>query len=166
MEKRIISALVVNKSNVLSKVVRLFSARNFNIHSLAVGPTEDDRISRMTIVVRGDDRVLDQVMKQLDSLIDVIKVVDLGKEEIVAKEFMIVKIEPCSTEERILALLMIDTIKESRVIYNGEVITVEMTAREDKIRKFLESMERFTIREVVRSGTIAVSREMIVSNIA
>ena len=152
-----ISVLVVNQSGVLSRISGLFSGRGFNIESLNVAETNDPDISRMTIVTRGDDKKIEQVTKQLNKLVDIIKVSDLTEEGFVDRELILVKMnaEPRVREEilRIVEIFRAKVVDVSSVTY-----TVEITGDEGKIKGFLEMLKPLGIKEIVRSGRIAISR--------
>lgn len=154
----IISVLVENHFGVLASVAGLFSARGFNIDSLAVGETEDPTVSRMTIVAHGDERVIEQIVKQLNKLIDVIKVQDLTLEENIARELVLVKVNAGAARRSDL-LQIVNTFRAKVVDVNPEALTVEVTGTEEKIDAMLELFRPFGIREVVRTGTVALSRK-------
>ncbi len=156
--KHTISALVENHFGVLARVAGLFSARGFNIDSLAVGETEDPSVSRITIVSQGDDRVLAQIIKQLDKLIDVIKVTDLGKESMIDRELVLVKVA-ADTETRSDVMQIVNTFRAKIVDVNPQFLTIEVTGGESKVDAMLELLSPFTILETVRTGSIAISRE-------
>ena len=158
MKKHIISVLVENKFGVLARVANLFSARGFNIDSLAVGETEDPTISRMTIVLRGDDKILEQVKKQLNKLIDVISVQDFTRQECINREIIMMKV---SVEEKKSAemLKIIDSVGAKVIDAGPETITVEETGDGAKIHALLELVRPYGIKEIVRSGTIAIGKE-------
>lgn len=156
--KHTISVLVENHFGVLAHVAGLFSARGFNIDSLAVGETEDPSISRMTIVAHGDDRVIEQIMKQLNKLIDVIKVQDLTSEDNIARELVLVKVHAtASTRSDILQV--VNTFRAKVVDVNPKSLTIEVTGSEEKIDAMLELFRPFGVKEVVRTGTIALARK-------
>lgn len=156
--KHTISALVENHFGVLARVAGLFSARGFNIDSLAVGETEDPSISRITIISHGDDRVLAQIIKQLDKLVDVIKVTDLGKESMIDRELVLVKVS-ADTETRSDVMQIVNTFRAKIVDVNPQFLTIEVTGGESKVDAMLELLNPFTILETVRTGSIAISRE-------
>ena len=158
MKKHTISVLVENRFGVLARVAGLFSARGFNIDSLAVGETEDPTISRMTITLRGDDKILQQVKKQLNKLIDVIKVLDFTRKECIDREIVLIKV---SVEERKRAeiLKVIDSVGAKVIDVGPETITVEETGEEARIHALLELLRPYGIEEIVRSGTIAIGKE-------
>ena len=155
--KHIISVLVENHFGVLAHVSGLFSARGFNIDSLAVGETDDPTVSRMTILAQGDDRIIDQIMKQLDKLIDVIKVQDLTQEEMIERELVLVKVR-ATPATRAELMQIVSTFRAKIVGVNPKSVTVEVTGNESKIDAMLELLRPFGIREVARTGTIAISR--------
>jgi acetolactate synthase-1/3 small subunit len=152
-----ISVLVVNQSGVLSRISGLFSGRGFNIESLNVAETNDPDISRMTIVTRGDDKKIEQVTKQLNKLVDIIKVSDLTEEGFVDRELILVKMnaEPRVREE---ILRIVEIFRAKVVDVSSATYTVEITGDEGKIKGFLEMLKPLGIKEIVRSGRIAISR--------
>lgn len=156
--KHTISVLVENHFGVLAHVAGLFSARGFNIDSLAVGETEDPTVSRMTIIAQGDDRTLEQITKQLNKLIDVIKVQDLTEEEKISRELVLIKVQTGSAK-RSEILQIVNTFRAKVVDVNPHSITVEVTGNEEKIDAILELLKPFGVKEVVRTGTIALSRK-------
>jgi acetolactate synthase-1/3 small subunit len=152
-----ISVLVVNQSGVLSRISGLFSGRGFNIESLNVAETNDSGISRMTIVTRGDDKKIEQVTKQLNKLIDVIKVIDLTEEHFVDRELILVKMNAeARVREEILRI--VDIFRAKVIDVNTDSYTVEITGDEGKTKGFLDLLKPLGIKEVVRSGRIAISR--------
>lgn len=153
-----ISVLVENQFGVLARVAGLFSARGFNIDSLAVGETDDSTVSRITIMTHGDDRVIEQIRKQLDKLIDVIKVQDLSAEERIERELVLVKVS-ANTGARADLMQIVNTFRGKIVDVSSKSITVEVTGNESKVDAMLELLRPFGVREVVRTGTIAVSRK-------
>lgn len=156
--KHTISVLVENKFGVLARIAGLFSGRGFNIDSLAVGETQDPTISRMTIVVHGDDLVLEQVIKQLNKLIDVIKVIDMKGKERVETELLLIKVG-ANAKTRSEIMQIVDIFRAKIVDVAHESVTVEITGSEDKVNGFLDMMKAFGIREVARTGKIALARE-------
>ncbi|MFH1784164.1 MAG: acetolactate synthase small subunit [bacterium] len=155
--KHTISVLVENKSGVLSRIAGLFSARGFNIESLAVGETEDHAISRMTIVVGGDERILEQVTKQLHKLIDVIKISDFTKESFINRDLILIKV---TTEKSTRAEIMqlVDIFRAKIVDIGPKSVIIELTGSEDKVVAFTNLMKPFGIKEMVRTGRIAMTR--------
>jgi len=157
MKKHIISALVTNRPGVLTRVAGLFSARGFNIDSLAVGETEQHDVSRMTIVVTGDDNTIEQVRKQLEKLIDVVKVTDYGGTEYVERDLALIRVHaPISKRNEILELV---NIFRAKVVDIGRAdIMIELPGAEAKVEAFLDLLRPYGIREVVRTGRIAMTR--------
>lgn len=154
--KHTISVLVENKFGVLARVSGLFSSRGFNIDSLTVGVTDDPEIARMTIVVKGDDRILEQVTKQLHKLIDVIKVSDLTNEERVERELVLVRV---GGEGRRAEIIEIANIFRAKIVdVTPKSVIVEMTGDDEKIEALLELLKPFGIKELVRTGKVAILR--------
>jgi acetolactate synthase-1/3 small subunit len=155
--KHTVSVLVENKPGVLVRIAGLFSRRGFNIESLAVGPTERPDVSRMTIVVDVGDRSLEQVTKQLHRLINVIKLSDLKPEEAVERELVLIKIK--ATPENRAGIIEIADIFRANIIDVGrEVMILEVTGTEDKIRAIEDLLKPYGIKELARSGRIALAR--------
>lgn len=153
--KHTISVLVENKFGVLARISGLFSARGFNISSLAVGETEDPTVSRMTIVVEGDERTLEQIKKQLNKLIDVIKVVDFKEGEFIDRELILVKVA-LTPNNRKEILEAIDSFGARIENAGAKSISVESTGDQTKTIALLELLRPFGILEVVRTGRIAM----------
>ena len=156
--KHTISVLVENHFGVLAHVAGLFSARGFNIDSLAVGETDDPTVSRMTIMAHGDDRVIEQIIKQLNKLVDVIKVQDLSGEEVISRELVLIKVH-ATAASRSDILQIVNTFRAKVVDVSPRALTVEVTGSEEKIDAMLELLRPFGIKEVVRTGTIALARK-------
>ncbi len=152
-----LAVLVENKPGVLTRVAGLFSRRGFNIESLAVGVTENPDTSRMTIVVSGDDHVLEQVMKQLNKLIDVIRVSDLPTEEAVNRELALIKVGVDSTT-RAEVMQIVDVFRAKIVDVGIKSVVVEVTGDESKINAMEQLLRQFGIKEMVRTGKIAMNR--------
>ncbi len=155
--RHIISILIENESGALSRVSGLFSARGYNIESLTVAPTEDPSLSRMTLVTRGNDEIIEQITKQLNKLIDVVKLIDLADGPHIERELMLVKIKT-TRETR-------DEVKRMVDIFRGQIIdatptsyVVEMTGQSSKLDAFIHGFEEGSIIEVVRSGPTGISR--------
>ena len=155
--KHTIAVLVENKFGVLSRVAGLFSARGYNIESLSVGETLDATVSRMTLVVRGDAFIIEQVIKQLHKLIDVIKVTDLSEEDHVEREMILLKVnaEPTSRAE---ILRIADIFRAKVVDVTPTTYTLEVTGEEGKIEAIIDLLRPFGIQEVVRTGKVAIAR--------
>ena len=157
--KHTISVTVENKFGVLSRVAGLFSGRGFNIESLSVGETLDASVSRMTIVTRGDDRIIEQVIKQLRKLVDVIKVTDLTELNFVDREMLLIKIN--ATEKTKADILRINEIFRGKIVdVSPNSYTFEITGDEGKIEAFLKLIKPFGVKEIAKTGKVAVSREM------
>jgi len=157
--KHIISVLVENKFGVLTRVAGLFSARGFNIDSLAVGETEDHSISRMTIVVSGDDRILEQVTKQLHKLIDVIKVQDLTKDEFIDRELVLIKVLAAG-DKRSEVMQIVDIFRANIVDVDSKSVVVEITGGRNKVTALMNLLAPFGIKEITRTGRIAMVRRV------
>ncbi len=156
--KHIISALVENKPGVLAHVAGMFAARAFNIDSLVVGRTEDPDLSRMTIVVVGDDRVVEQVRKQLAKIVPVVKVQDFIGQPIVARDLMLISISaPPQRRSEILSL--IETFKGRVVDIGQKFVMVEISGPEAKIEAFIDICRPYGVKSVARTGTIAMPRQ-------
>jgi acetolactate synthase-1/3 small subunit len=153
-----LSVLVENKFGVLTRISGLFSGRGFNIDTLNVAPTQDPTMSRMTIVVKGDDTVLEQVTKQLNKLVDVIKVQDFRDGEYVDRELVLVKVS-VDNKSRPEVMQICDIFRAKIVDVAHKALTVELTGNESKIGAFLELMEPFGIRDITRTGKVAMPRK-------
>jgi acetolactate synthase-1/3 small subunit len=149
--------LVENKPGVLARVAGLFSRRGFNIHSLAVGPTESLDISRMTIVVTVDELPLEQVTKQLNKLINVIKIVELDPVQSVQRELLLVKVRADATV-RSQVLETVQLFRAKVIDVSPESLTVEATGTADKLDALLRMLEPYGVREMVQSGMVAIGR--------
>jgi len=156
-QKHTISILVENHAGVLSRVAGLFSRRGFNIDSLAVGETNNSLISRITIVVKGDDYTVEQVSKQLNKLVDVIKIKILKKEEFVGRELLLVKVKATS-KQRSEIIQLVDIFRANIVDVSKETVTVEISADQDKTSALTGLLEPFGILEIVRTGIVAIQR--------
>jgi acetolactate synthase I/III small subunit len=152
-----LSVLVENKPGVLSRVSGLFSRRGFNINSLAVGPTEHDEISRITISVTVEGSALEQVTKQLNKLINVIKIVELEEKQSVQRELLLVKVRADDTTRRSV-LETVELFKARVADVGPEVLTIELTGRPDKLNAMIQMLEPYGIREMVQSGMVAMGR--------
>ena len=155
--KHIISVLLENEPGALSRVVGLFSARGYNIESLTVAPTEDATMSRMTIVTTGSEEIVEQITKQLNKLVDVVKVVDLSEGRHLERELMLVKVRAAGKDR--------EEMKRMADIFRGRIIdvtdkayTVELTGTSDKLDAFLEALDRSAILETVRTGVCGIGR--------
>jgi acetolactate synthase I/III small subunit len=156
--EHIISVTVENKFGVLSRVAGLFSGRGFNIDSLSVGPSIDPTVSMMTLVTRGDDRIVEQIIKQLNKLIDVIKVVDLTEGAFVARETVLIKIS-AKGDDRAEALRVTDIFRARVVDSTPATYTIEVTGDTHKIEAIINLLRPLGIKDLVRTGRIAIGRE-------
>ncbi|MFW6251757.1 acetolactate synthase small subunit [Halanaerobium saccharolyticum] len=153
----ILSVSVLNKPGVLTRIAGLFSRRNFNIESLNVGKTENPEISRMTIVVQGDEKVLEQVTKQLHKLINVLKITELDKNSIVERDLILIRVK-CTRKQRSEIIQIADTFRAQIVDVAPDSLMIEATGTEDKLEALTELLRDFGIAEFVRTGTVALSR--------
>jgi acetolactate synthase-1/3 small subunit len=155
--KHTISVLVENNAGVLSRISGLFARRGFNIHSLAVGVTENESSSRITIVAQGDDYVLEQIEKQLNKLVDVIKVREVKCDELLSRELMLVKVG-CTPAQRaeLIAIAEINGAKISDV--SASAMVVELSANEQRLAAFEELIRPYGIKEIARTGVIALQK--------
>jgi acetolactate synthase-1/3 small subunit len=157
MGKYILSVLVENHSGVLSKVSGLFTRRGYNIDSLTVSITEEPSISRMTIVLRGDEQITEQIVKQLNKLIDVIKILELNHEKSVSRELALIKVTiDQSTRSRITETVNI--FRCNIIDMDAKSMIIEITGDEEKISAFIELMKPYGIKEVVRTGIVVLQR--------
>ena len=156
-QKHIISALVANRPGVLAHAAGLFSARGFNIDSLAVGETEDPGLSRMTIVVAGDEAILEQVRKQLGKLIDVVKVQDFSGIACVERDLALIRVRT-PVEKRSEVLELADIFRGRVVDVGRSDVMIELSGTEDKVEAFLDLLRPYGIREMARTGRIALVR--------
>ncbi len=152
-----ISLLVENRFGVLARISSLFSARGYNIDSLSVGITEDPMISRMTIVVRGDDRILEQVLKQLNKLIDVVKVTDYKDTPHIERDLALVKVT-ASKDSRSELIQICDIFRAKIVDVTADALVIEMTGDNDKVEALLNMLRPFGIKETCRTGIVAMAR--------
>ncbi len=152
-----ISVLVENKFGVLARVAGMFSGRGYNIQSLNVGPSHDPKLSRMTIVVREKENVLNQIIKQLDKLIDVIQVIDFREGDYVERELVLLRVSiDRTTRPEVIELC--DIFRAKIIDVSLESLTIEITGDSGKVDKFISLMENFTISELTRTGKIALPR--------
>ncbi|BBF87316.1 acetolactate synthase [Aquitalea magnusonii] len=155
--RHILSILLENEAGALSRVVGLFSARAYNIDSLTVSTTEDATLSRMTIVTHGSDEVIEQITKQLNKLIEVVKVIDLNESEHIEREMMLIKVRATGKDR--------EEMKRMADIFRGRIIdvtektyTIELTGTSDKLGAFIEAIDRAVILETVRTGASGIGR--------
>jgi acetolactate synthase-1/3 small subunit len=156
-KKHILVALVEDRPGVLTRVASLFRRRGFNIQSLAVGHSEQPELSRMTIVVSGDSAVVEQVRKQLDKLINVIRVSDITEQDLVARELSLIKVK-ATTATRYEIIQIVDVFRANVVDVASDSLTVEVTGDENKVNSLFELLRSFGIKEMSRTGTVALTR--------
>ncbi len=156
--RHVLSALVQNVPGVLSHVSGMLASRGFNILSLAVGETEDSKLSRMTFVVAGDDSVLEQVRKQLEKLVTVVRVFDISSTDFVERDLMLLKVKAQPGGPRSEIRELVNIFRGRIVDVGAEEIMIEISGRETKIDAFIDSMRPFGITELVRTGRIAMVR--------
>ncbi len=156
--RHLISILMENESGALSRVANLFSARGYNIESLTVAPTDDPTLSRLTLVTSGNEQIIEQIVKQLNKLIDVVKLIDLTETDAIERELMLVKTKAVGGEQRA-------EMKRLAEIFDGHILdvtdstyTIELTGRGQKLDNFLRAVEKDAILEVVRSGVTGIAR--------
>jgi acetolactate synthase-1/3 small subunit len=157
MSTHTLSVLVENKPGVLARIAELFARRGFNIESLAVGPTEYDEVSRMTIVVNVEDNPLEQVTKQLNKLINVLKIVELEPGSSVSRELLLVKVKS-DAAARSQVLEVVELFRARVVDVAADALTIEATGGVDKLAALLRTLEPFGVKELVQSGMVAVGR--------
>ncbi len=157
MSKHTLSVLVENKPGVLTRVAGLFSRRGFNIDSLAVGPTEHPEVSRMTIVVSVEQSPLEQVTKQLNKLVEVIKIVELDGAQSVNRELLLVKVK-AEAASRSQVLEIVQLFRAKVVDVSTDALTIQIVGNSDKLADFLRMVEPYGVRELVQSGMVAIGR--------
>ena len=156
-QKHVLSVLVKNSAGVLSRVSGLFSRRGYNIDSLTVGRTDDEKISRMTITLMGDDDCLEQVKKQLNKLEDIIKVINLKEDKSVFRELVLIKVK-ADAEQRASINEIVKIFRSKIVDISPETLTIELTGDESKINAHIKLLEEYEIKELVRTGVCALER--------
>jgi len=155
--RHVLSALVQNQPGVLAHVSGMLASRGFNIDSLAVGETEEPQLSRMTFVVHGDDNVLDQVRKQLDKIVSIVRVDDISSENYVERDLMLIKVV-APPEKRTEIALLVEMFRGRVVDISQDNIMIEISGQEQKIEKFIDLMRPYGIIELARTGRIALVR--------
>ncbi len=153
-----ISVLVENKFGVLTRVAGLFSGRGYNIDTLNVGPTQDPAVSRMTIITHGDEATLEQIIKQLNKLPDVLTVQNFGEGEFVDRELVLVKVT-VDSQSRAEVMQITDIFRAKIVDVQPKSLTIEVTGNESKVEKFVDLMQSFGVTELTRTGKIALARK-------
>ncbi|MET1256415.1 acetolactate synthase small subunit [Aliikangiella maris] len=159
MQQTVLSILLENEPGALSRIIGLFSQRAFNIESLTVAATEEDSLSRITIATTGDHRVIEQITKQVNKLVDVLKVAELSKEVHIARELMFVKINATTPDAREEIVRTADIFRGQIVDCSNQLYTVQLTGKKEKLDAFIRSIKRQSdIIEIVRSGCVAIAR--------
>jgi len=156
--RHIISVLVENEAGALSRIAGLFSARGYNIESLSVAPTEDSTLSRMTIVTKGSDRVIEQITKQLNKLVDVVKLSDLTEGDFFEREIMLVKVKAHGGEQRAEIHRISEAFRARVVDVTAHTYSLELTGSPHKLDAYLAALEEGAVLEVVRSGSLGMGR--------
>lgn len=157
MERHIISVLIENEAGALSRVSGLFSARGYNIESLTVAPTQDETLSRMTLVTSGEPNIIEQITKQLNKLVEVVKLVDLSEGAHIERELMMIKVR-AEKHMREEVKRMADIFRASIIDVNDVSYIIEMTGDSDKLDAFINILDEDSIIEVVRSGPLGIAR--------
>jgi acetolactate synthase-1/3 small subunit len=155
--RHVLSAVVQNVPGVLAHVSGMLASRGFNIDSLAVGETEDPQLARMTFVVNGDDAVLDQVRKQLDKIVSIVRVVDISAENYVERDLMLIKVK-AAPEKRVEISLLVEMFRARVVDISPDNMMIELSGAEAKIEAFIDLMRPYGIHELARTGRIALVR--------
>ena len=158
IQRHVLSALVQNVPGVLAHISGMLASRGFNIDSLAVGETEDKSLSRMTFVVFGDDRVLEQVRKQLEKIVTVVKVIDVSSRDFVERDLLLVKVQAPSGPKRAEIRELVDIFRGRIVDVGPEELMIEISGRENKVQAFIERVRPYGITELVRTGRVAMIR--------
>ena len=157
MSKHTLEVLVENSPGVLARVSGLFARRAYNIESLAVGPTETPEVSRMTIVVDVDDQALEQITKQLNKLINVLKIVEMDDNTAIGRELMLIKMRG-DDNHRAAIMQHVEVFRGRIVDVSGEAVTIEVTGSRDKLEAFVAALAPYGIKEIVQSGVVALAR--------
>ena len=156
--RHVISILMENEAGALSRVAGLFSARGYNIESLTVAPTEDASLSRMTLVTRGCDEIIEQILKQLNKLIDVVNVCDISESDHIEREMMFIKVAAENTDSCAAIKRMVDIFRARIIDVKNKTFTIEVSGNRKKLDAFVSAIEDHKIVEIVRSGCIGISR--------
>jgi acetolactate synthase I/III small subunit len=158
-KSHVIVIAVENKSGVLARIAGLFSARGYNIDSLSVSETEEPTVSKMTLVVKGDERILEQIYKQLNKLIDVIKVFDLTEGDFIDRELVLVKVKTLNPEVRQDVMQLSNVFRAKVVDIGKKSLTLEIVGGTSKVTAMVELLKSYGIKEMVRTGKVAMARE-------
>ena len=156
--RHIIAILLENEAGALSRVAGLFSARGYNIESLTVAPTEDPSLSRMTIVTRGSEEIIEQIIKQLNKLVDVVRLLDLTEGSHIERELMLIKTRAATGEQREEIKRLVDIFRGRIIDVTDTSYTIELTGNEEKLSAFIEALGESAILETVRTGVSGISR--------
>ncbi len=156
--RHIISILMENETGALSRVSGLFSQRGYNIESLTVAPTDDTTLSRMTLVTKGNDASIEQIVKQLNKLVDIVKVMELSDYPHIERELMFIKVAADNMDVCAAIKRMVDIFRARVIDVSNKMYTIEITGRPDKLDGFLDTMREFKVIEVVRSGAMGIPR--------
>ncbi len=157
-QRHVLSALVQNVPGVLAHISGMLASRGFNIDSLAVGETENKTLSRMTFVVVGDDRVLEQVRKQLEKIVTVVRVIDVSARDFVERDLLLVKVQAPSGPKRAEIRELVDIFRGRIVDVGPDELMIEISGRENKVQAFIERVRPYGITELVRTGRVAMVR--------
>jgi acetolactate synthase-1/3 small subunit len=160
VHKHTISVLLENKFGALNRVAGMFSAKGYNLESITVGPTEDESISRMTLVTRGDDAIIEQIIKQLNKLIDTLKVIDLTYDSFMERELALIKIAT-NTENRSEIMQIVEIFHAKIIDISHKTVTVEATGSGQKVDAIIKMLKPFHIKELARTGRVALKREFV-----
>ena len=158
--RHIVSVLMENESGALSRVAGLFSARGYNIESLTVAPTEDPSLSRMTIVTRGSNEIIEQITKQLNKLVDVVKLADITEGRHIERELMLIKVKAEDVQQRAEMKRLTDIFRGRIIDVSDQTYIIELTGDSNKLDAFIETIEPTNILETVRSGVTGIARGM------
>lgn len=158
--KHTISVLLENKFGALNRVAGMFSAKGYNLESITVGPTEDESVSRMTIVTRGDDAIIEQIIKQLNKLIDTLKVIDLTYESFMERELALIKVAT-NTDNRSEIMQVVEIFHAKIIDISHKTVTVEATGSGQKVDAIIKMLKPFHIKELARTGRVALKREFV-----
>ncbi len=159
-QRHVLSAIVQNVPGVLAHISGMLASRGYNIDSLAVGETEDDKLSRMTFVVVGDDAVLEQVGKQIEKIVTVVKVIDISAQDYVERDLMLIKVSAPKGSDRAEIRELVEIFRGRIVDVGADELMIEISGRERKIEAFIERMRPYGITELVRTGRIAMVRSV------
>ena len=160
VHKHTISVLLENKFGALNRVAGMFSAKGYNLESITVGPTEDESVSRMTLVTRGDDAIIEQIIKQLNKLIDTLKVIDLTYDSFMERELALIKIAT-NTENRSEIMQIVEIFHAKIIDISHKTVTVEATGSGQKVDAIIKMLKPFHIKELARTGRVALKREFV-----